>query len=725
VRAFLVERDVDADLYPEAGFVRVGHSIRALHALAAHFRSSFEGTVVGVTGSAGKTTVKEWIALSAPAQMSVFRSPRSYNSQLGVPLSVFMMRGEDVAVIEAGISRPREMEHLARIIMPRIGIFTGIGPEHGENFETQMEKIAEKAKLFAGSEYVIYDGSPEIRAVLERGAPGAELIDASPYRAQVPFADEMSRSNGALAIAFHALMGHPSELTAERLSRIELSPMRFGLSEGIMGSLVITDHDNNDINSLPIALDYAKGVASGRPVAVVLSDIRFGSLPENELYGRTAQALLTAGVEKFVGVGESISRHRGEFAGLAAEFYPTAAEFLSRLRQDMFAGRAVLVRGDGSPDWRRIVHHLERRAHTTVLEIDLDAMAHNLAYYRALSGQGVKIMAMVKAAGYGNGGFEVANMLQKQGVDYLAVAFADEGVRLREQGISMPIVVLNADADSFDLMVAGRLEPEIYNAASLRAFAAATRCGSEGNYPVHIKLDSGMHRLGFGEGDLAELIELLEREKGVVKVRSLFSHLAAADDPAHDDFTRGQIALFDRMSRTVADALGYMPLRHVANSAAMERFPQAHYDMCRLGIGLYGVWGEKLRPVSRLVTRIVQVRELRAGETVGYGRAGVLLRDSRLAVLPVGYADGLDRRLGSGRWSVLIAGRPAPTVGRISMDSCVVDITGIDAREGDGAIVFGGMGDGGVCEMARRLDTIPYEIMTSIPERVKRIFIKE
>lgn len=727
VRAFMVESEVDTTPYPEAGFVRVERSLRALQTLASDYRGSFRGLMVGITGSAGKTTVKEWIARVAPEGTKVFRSPRSYNSQLGVPLSVLMMQGdEDVCLIEAGISRPGEMERLAAIVRPDIGIFTGIGPEHSENFDSDEQKASEKSKLFAGCPKIIFDGSDLIREALEKNIPAAELVDASACLDNSAFPDRETACNAALVTAFYEAAGIPLNSDGIRPDGQESVSMRLDIREGLSGSVIIADHDNTDVNSLSIALDYTGKVAAGRPRMVILSDILFSRMPERELYEKAAALFRASGAEKFVGIGERIYDNSGAF-GPSGRFYRTVAEFMKSFRQEDIAGYAVLVKGNPLSGFDKIVHHLERRTHTTALEIDLDAMIHNLNHFRSKLPGKTRVMAMVKASGYGNGTFEVANMLQGQGVDYLAVAFADEGVRLREQGITMPVVVLNADSDSFGLMIANRLEPEIYSIGSLKTFVAALgECGS-GNYPVHIKIDSGMHRLGFEEKDISELINLLGVASQYVKVRSVFSHLAAADVPREDGFTLSQIELFDKLSYMIADALGYTPLRHIANSAGAERFPRAAYDMVRLGIGLYGISAgeDGLRSVSRLMTRIVQVKELEPGQTVGYGRAARIIKKTWLATIPVGYADGFDRRLGEGRWSVEISGKPCPTVGRVSMDSCVVDITGVDAPEGSEVMVFGGNGRYGVAEMARVLDTIPYEIMTSVSDRVKRIFVKE
>lgn len=729
VRAFMVESDVEADSYPEAGFVRVERALYGLQALAADYRASFRGTVVGITGSSGKTTVKEWIAQAAPEGLEVFRSPRSYNSQLGVPLSLLMMRGdEDVALIEAGISRPGEMERLAAMIRPDVGIFTGLGPEHGENFQSDRQKMREKALLFASCSRIVYYGdSPLVTEVLGARNPGALLEDASRYVDDIEDHDPVARRNKSLVAAFYDIRGEWNAVMARTVSALRPVAVRLGIREGIAGSLVVTDMNNTDVNALPMALDYLKSVAGMRRALLIMSDIPFSRMPDWELYGRVGGMVRSAGIDRFVGIGEHVSACRDAF-GDGSEFYPSADEFLHHVSQSDIEGCAILLRGNSDTGFIRIQHMLDRRSHTTVLEVDLDAMRGNLDHYRALVGEGVKMMAMVKASCYGNGDFEVADMLDRQGVDYLAVAFADEGVTLREKGIAMPVVVLNADSDSFALMVANRLEPEIYNFRSLRQFVAAVRDAGETSWPIHVKIDTGMHRLGFRKEDMPELCAILRHETGAVEVRSVFSHLAAADMPEEDDFTRGQIAYFRETVEMLAEGLGYMPLRHILNTAGMERFPEARFDMCRIGIGLYGIsctGQEGLRSVSRLRTRIVQVKELGPEETVGYGRSGHLSRVSQLATIPIGYADGLDRRLGCGAWSVLVGGRPAPIVGRICMDSCMVDVTGLDAAEGDEVTIFGDTAGNTVSDMADRLGTIPYEIMTSISGRVKRIYLKE
>ena len=725
VRAFLVERPVEPA--EGCGYVVVENAIDALQSLAAYHRARFRGTVVGITGSNGKTVIKEWLAEELPAGMKCYRSPKSYNSQLGVPLSVLMLEGdEQLAIFEAGISKPGEMERLERIIRPDVVVFTSIGDAHQENFLNLEQKCLEKMTLARSASKIVYHSyyEPLGRLIASHFAE-RKLYDAAAYP-RIPesvIGNEASRRNAQIVEAFCAAMEFPAPSFA---SAPEVA-MRLEVKEGINDSVLINDAYNLDLNSLALALDYLHNVALGRRCTLILSDIAQSGLSDEELYSRVAGMVARAGVDCLVGIGSRLRRHAALF-DCAKEFYASTDECIARLSRQAVAGRAVLLKGARDFRFEKLAHALSRKSHTTVLEVDLDAMIHNLNYFRAKLRPGVKLVAMVKAASYGAGDFEVAQMLQHQGVDYLAVAFADEGVLLRERGITMPIVVLNADADSFDLMIANRLEPEIYSFRSLEDFAAAVDHAGESRFPIHVKLDTGMHRLGFVEEELPRLCERL-RGCGQVRVASIFSHLNCADMPEEDAYTRAQIARYDRMSTRLVGALPYPVIRHTANSAAIERFPEAQYDMCRLGLGLYGFgWqhNPSLRPVSTLRTRIVAIKHLAAGETVGYGRAGRLTRPSVTATIPVGYADGLDRHLGCGRWSVLVAGSPAPIVGRVCMDSCMIDITEIaGVEEGDEVTIFSPEAGNDLETMARVLDTIPYEIMTSVSSRVKRIYLKE
>jgi len=709
VRGFLVEREQDCSLYPEAGFVVAERSLAALQMLAADYRSSFRGKMIAITGSKGKTVVKEWIAQAAPEGVRVFRSPRSYNSQLGVALSLLMMDGgEDLAVIEAGISRPGEMDRLEAMIRPEIGIFTTLDGEHDENFPSRRAKAEEKSKLFRRAQAVIYN--PDYDCIKESLPEGPRKIEAY--------------SNRHIVVELYKLLGYDAADVENKIADSAPADMRLALREGLGGAVLLSDTHNSDINSLSIALDELREVASSRRKILIVADMLYSSLSDEELYRRVARMTADAGVDKIIGIGPRISASAAMFAG-PAEFHLSTDEFLKVFNQTMIENAAVLVKGGHMSGFDRIVHSLSRSSHTTVLEVNLDTMVANLNHYRALLPKGTKLMAMVKASSYGHGDYEIAATLAHEGVDYLAVAFADEGVTLRRKGITMPIVVLNADSDSFELMTAFRLEPEIYNFTSLEAFVAAVNAAGESAYPIHIKIDSGMHRLGFRMDDVEKLNAALARYSQAVRVRSIFSHLATADMPEEEEFTRNQIAVFDRISSAVAASLPYRPLRHINNSAAMELFPQSDYDMCRLGIGLYGAGSDAVRPISRLTTRIVQIKNLPAGETVGYGRVGIIGHTTTVATIPIGYADGLDRRLGCGHWAVEVGGRKAPILGRICMDSCMIDVTGMDVVEGDEVTVFGGGRGNSVIDMAEVLDTIPYEIMTSVSARVKRIYVKE
>ena len=725
VRAFLIEREAPV---PEGcGAVRVANTIDALQALAAHRRAQSRAAVVGITGSNVKTILKEWIAEEVPSGVRCYRSPKSYNSQLGVPLSLLMTEGdEELLLVEAGISQPGEMERLERMIRPDVVVFTSIGDAHQEHFGSLEQKCAEKMRLAERAHTIVYHSyyEPLASMIAERFAD-RRLIDAARFPA--PSAEVAGGAaagrNAQIVEAFCEAMGYP----APSFRRSPSVAMRLEVKDGINESILVNDAYNLDINSLALALDYLHTVALGRSTTLVLSDIAQSGYTDDELYGRVADMVARARVRKLIGIGTRIREHAAAFA-CEKEFFATTDECIARIDRADVAGRAILLKGARGFRFEKLSHALERKSHTTVLEVDLDAMIHNLNYFRSKLSFGTRLVAMVKAGSYGTGDFEVAQLLQHQGVNYLAVAFADEGVVLRERGITMPVVVLNADADSFEQMIANRLEPEIYSFHSLDAFAAAAEHAGESRYPIHVKLDTGMHRLGFTEEEIARLGVRLAAERRV-QAATVFSHLNCADMPEEDEYTRAQIARYDRMSAQLAAALPYRVIRHTANSAAIERFPEAQYDMCRLGLGLYGfgyAHNEALRPVATLRTRIVQLKRLAPGETVGYGRAGKIVRPTVTATVPVGYADGLDRHLGCGRWSMLVAGRPAPIVGRICMDSCMIDVTDIPGvAEGDEAVVFSPVRGNDPETMARVLGTIPYEILTSVAGRVKRIYLKE
>lgn len=727
VNAFMIEREESAIGMPEGvGCIVVESALAALQSLAAAHRRAFKGCVVGITGSNGKTVVKEWVARSLPADVNYFASPMSYNSQLGVALSLLMIQGdEQVAFIEAGISQCGEMERLERMIKPDVVVMTSIGDAHQSNFDSVEQKISEKLLLASGAHTFIYHRAYDqiTKAIGECLPTGCRVVDAADE-----CIESLIRVGEAIRIDRQLVRSLCRELGYGEVNpRMEDVAMRLEVKEGINSSTIINDTYNSDINSLALALDTLQSVALGAPTTAVVSDIEQSGMQDEELYERVAALVERASVDMFIGVGESIRQYASKFK-CQTRFYASTEELEQGLSYEDIAGRTILLKGNRRSRFDRVCHQLERRSHTTILEVNLDAMTHNVGYFRRFLPMNHRLVAMVKALSYGAGDVEVAQLMQRLGMDYLAVAFADEGVVLRRKGITMPIVVLNADAGSFDKMVANALEPEIYSFHSLRDFAASVERYGSHPYPIHIKLDTGMHRLGFIEEELEALIEEL-RENKMLKVASVFAHLACADDESQDEFTRQQIAKFDRMSSRLAEALPYKVLRHTANSAAIERFPEAQFDMCRLGLGLYGYGykhNDELQPVSTLKTRIVQLRERKRGEAIGYGQAGVLERDSKIATIPIGYADGLDRHLGGGRWSMLVGGVKAPTVGRICMDSCMIDVTDVEGvGEGDEVVIFSPVAGNTPEDMAGVLGTISYEVITSVSARVKRIYVRE
>ena len=721
VKAFIVEREIECK--EGIGVVVVDSTIMALQRFAAHHRRSFQGRVVAITGSNGKTIVKEWASRSMPDTVRSFASPKSYNSQLGVALSLLMLDGsEEVAFIEAGVSEPGEMDRLEQMINPDIVVVTSIGDAHSANFSSEEEKVNEKLKLARRAHTIIYSSEyPALQQRITELYPDRELIDSSSE--SVDDVLELSDALSVDACHVQALMrrlGYGVDCTVFSAK----VAMRLELKEGIEDSMIIDDTYNSDINSVVVALDALYVQSMGRRRVAVISDIRQSGIPAEELYGRVAAAVKRAAVDHLIGVGENIASFQHLFPR-GSSFYLTTDELIENFDRERWAKSVILVKGSRDSRFERLSRLLEQRTHTTTLEVDLSAMKKNLNYFRSHLPQQHPIVAMVKAGSYGTGDVDVARMLQHEGVRYLAVAFADEGVLLRKKGIKMPIVVLNADQDSFDMMIAHDLEPEIYSFHSLDAFRRAAHQAHREAYPIHVKLDTGMHRLGFVDDEVDLLGRAIHLDQ-TLRVASIFSHLSCADMPEEDDFTRRQIATFDYMSQQLTEWLDYKPLRHIANSAAIVRFKEAHFDMCRLGLGLYGFGyehNEELMPVTSLSTRIVQIKILMRGESIGYGRSQILERDTTIATIPIGYADGLDRRLSNGRWAVKVNGGLAPIIGRVCMDSAMIDITNIEGVEvGDKVTIFSLERGLTLEDMSKVLDTIPYEIMTSIAARVKRIY---
>jgi len=746
-----------------ASFLLTPNTLNALQLLATAHRSRFSFPVLGITGSNGKTIVKEWLAQLLSHSLNVVKNPRSYNSQSGVPLSVWNMDLQhEIGMFEAGISQPGEMEKLEKIIRPQMGIFTNIGPAHDEGFADLKQKIREKLLLFENSEVLIYSSenpllvdqilewaethphvslrswgnrlTDSLRVVITN-TEKADLLEIHfsdrRYDFQIPFTDKASVENLVHCLAFIIINDLYDPGLPARVMGLEPVAMRMEMKQGINNCLLINDAYNADIYALGIALDFLISQAGQKRKVLILSDILQTGLASRELYERVAGILKEKNIGLLVGIGAEISKFAALFSLPETFFYPNTEAFLQDHDLSGFADMGILLKGARDFGFERIGRKLQLQDHQTVLEIDLDAMVNNLNVFRASLNQGVRTMAMVKAFGYGSGSHEIAGVLQFHGVDYLAVAFADEGNNLRAAGIHMPIVVLNPEVHNLDILFRYNLEPEIYSIKLLKRILYEIKHFSafhaDNPFPVHIKLDTGMHRLGFLEPELDELLSLLSGNPSV-KVASVFSHLAASDLPEFDAFSHQQIAAFTRLSDLMQNALGYPFLRHIANTAAISRMPEVQFDMVRLGIGLYGVDGSgllsgQLQNVTTFRSVISQIRFLQPGESVGYNRSAILQRPTRMAVVPVGYADGLNRRLGNGNAFMWVKGHRAPTLGNISMDMCALDITDSDAQEGDEVIIFGK--ELPVQEMASRLQTIPYEIFTSIPQRVKRIYYSE
>ncbi|SKB56359.1 alanine racemase [Parapedobacter luteus] len=748
VRNFVVaEGKTETTWFPGANFIVVGDTLEALQVLAMHHRNQFAYPVIGITGSNGKTIVKEWLAQLLAPEYRIARSPKSYNSQIGVALSLWQLDNTcDLAIIEAGISQQGEMEVLHRMIQPDIAVLTNIGPAHDDGFASAKDKISEKLRLFNGAKQAVY--SPDHIAGIPVPSTGRHMTwgagDAllhvmghdvlagrkccirARYEGQlvqitIPFIDAAARENAVCCWATMLAMGYDSAVIAERMVSLQPVEMRLEMKKGINNCTVIDDSYSNDLSSLHIALDFLQQQQQHASRTLVLSDIPGASGHEEEVYSAVAKLLAHNKITRLITIGPGLMRQSPRFDFVRHEAFADTASFLASLADLRFQDETILLKGARKYAFERISQVLTAKLHDTVLETNLNAVEHNLNQYRALLPKHVKLMAMVKAFSYGSGSYEVASLLQFNKVDYLAVAYVDEGVELRKSGITLPIMVMSPTTASFDALLAHGLEPEIYSFGVLDDFIRVLAGKQLVDYPIHIKVDTGMHRLGFSVSDIEQLISRLQ-ETGEVKVQSVFSHLAAAGDATHDAFTARQLAAFELFAGKLVDALRYPFIRHIANTAGIQRWPQAHLDMVRLGIGLYGVHNEGhkalvLQQASTLKTTITQIREVPAGESVGYNRSGMLTKDSTIATVNIGYADGYDRRFGNGVGSMMVKGKTVPTVGDICMDMTMLDVSGVDAREGDEVIVFGD-----VDRLAKTIGTIPYELLTGISQRVKRVY---
>lgn len=731
VRAFMVTQGrLQPDDYPEAGFIICANPLLSLQALAAHHRTQFQIPVIGITGSNGKTIVKEWLYQCLKSDFSICRSPRSYNSQIGVALSILNLEAHHtLAIFEAGISQPGEMERLEKMICPQIGVFTHLGPAHDEGFTSRIEKLNEKFKLFAHAETLVLNGTDLPSLPMHAGVNIIEASSCVGLTSDMKLRDEASLANGASCAAVLRFMGYSDAVIRARLAELQSVAMRLEMRSGIFNSLLINDYYNSDLDSLRIALNYMRQNSRRPKNCLILSDIEQSGLSASELYRRVSELVKQNKIDLLVGIGTEISRQRSFFPTQSL-FFPDVLSFSAAFRSTsyLFSQSTILLKGSRSAGFELISRLLQLKSHDTVFEINLDRLRDNVNHFRALVSPATGIMCMVKATAYGSGSAEIARALQSLGVRYLAVAYADEGVELRESLITLPVMVMNPEEEAFDDLINFQLEPEVYSFNLLEKFAAKVDAlALREPVAVHIKIDTGMKRLGFEPHEITDLCARL-KSLPQLRVASIFSHLVASDNNELDDFTKQQIHLFESGAAQLTAALGYEPILHLCNSAAISRFPQAHYQMVRLGIGMYGIGSDeaeqkKLRNVGTLRSRISQIKAVKKGETIGYNRKGVADTDKRIAVIPIGYADGFSRLLGNGRHGVYVQGQLARTVGNICMDMCMVDVTDINCREGDEVLVFSTTGQ--IQSLAEALGTIPYEVLTSVSARVRRIYTQE
>lgn len=763
VRNFVVEQLPDAfsSIYKQANFLQVDNSLLALQQLTTCHRSAFTIPIVGITGSNGKTMVKEWLSQLLSFDHNVTRSPKSYNSQIGVPLSVWLLNeSSEIGIIEAGISKRGEMEALQKIIQPTIGVLTSLGAAHQENFSSIEEKCKEKLLLFKDTQALVYQMDDAIAAKCiedfsydgtllgwsEKNKDAAFFVEkiskdtttstieycwqtATKGKFTLPFIDDASIQNCITCAAISLYLGMKPETLAERMPMLEPVAMRLEVKEGQHGCTLINDSYNSDINSLDIALDFMnrRPDQQKRARTLILSDILQSGQTEKQLYCDVAELVQKRGIKKFIGIGSALMRQQEVFDGVEERyFFENVADFINSKVFNSLADEVILLKGARSFGFDQLTELLVKKVHETVLEVNLNAVVDNLNWYRSFLKPETKLVCMIKADAYGAGAVEIAKTLEEHRVDYLAVAVADEGATLRRNGIKSNIMIMNPEMSSFKTLFDYELEPEIYSFRLLDALIKAAEKEGITGYPVHIKFDTGMHRLGFNpRTDIAQLIEKLRHQNALIP-RSVFSHFVGSDNNDFDSFSAEQFKLFDEGSKQLQSAFSHRILRHIDNSAGIEHFPERQLDMCRLGLGLYGINprnNEIINNVSTLKTTILQMRNVPKGETVGYSRRGVIEKDSVIAAIPIGYADGLNRKLGNRNCYCLVNGQKADYVGNICMDVALIDVTGIDCEEGDSVEIFGD--NLPVTILSNVLETIPYEVLTTVSNRVKRVYFQD
>jgi alanine racemase len=742
---------IPAECKGKANFIVVENTLDALQQFAAYYRNLFEFPVIGLTGSNGKTIVKEWLNFLLSPDFNVIRSPKSYNSQVGVPLSVLAINEKhNLGIFEAGISTVSEMGKLEEVIKPTIGILTNIGSSHDEGFSNLEQKIKEKQLLFKHAEVLIYQKNNLVdKCMLPKTKTFSWSFDkesadvfvfkketlnqsttlhykyrGNTYELNIPFEDKASIENAISCLMLLLYLDYDSATIQSRMLLLFPVEMRLKVKTGINNCSLIDDSYSSDFQSLKIALDFLESQKQFQNKTVILSDIFQSGLSNEELYSKVSELIVSNNISRVIGIGETISEFKDKFENCIT--FNSTAEFVSNFENFDFGNETILIKGARSFEFEEIVYLLEEKTHETVLEINLNAISYNLNFFKSKLKPNVKIMLMVKAFGYGNGGLEIAKLLEHHKVDYLGVAFADEGISLRNGGIHLPIMVLNPENTSFSAIIQHQLEPEIYCLKGLHAFLKIAKYKNLKQFPIHIKLDTGMHRLGFEEDTVEELIGTL-RGNDTVKVKSILSHLATSDDLKHRDFTISQIRLFDKLSSNMITELGIDPIRHILNTSGISNYPEAQFNMVRLGIGLYGVSNDPseqkyLENVGTLKSVISQIRTISAGESVGYGRKFMAEKTTKVATIPIGYADGIARAWGNGVGFISIKDKKAKILGSICMDMLMVDVTEVDCTEGDRVIIFGE--NPTVSYIAKKLNTIPYEILTSIAQRVKRVFYR-
>lgn len=760
VRNFVVEQVApEWKSFENCNFLTVENSLKALQKIGAYHRRKFKIPIVAITGSNGKTIVKEWIYQLLQPTFKVTRSPRSYNSQIGVPLSVWQLdKDSEIGVFEAGISEPNEMSNLETIISPTIGILTNIGDAHQENFQSLKQKCLEKLELFISCDVIICEENDrliedcmdttclsqkrltwskklsnssalQIRKTEKKGASTIinYLYLGMDFTVEIPFTDDASIDNVSTALLAALYLGASVKTITERIGQLEPVAMRLDVRLGKSGNLIINDSYNSDINSLKIALDFLDQRATSDKLkrVLILSDILQSEKNTTKLYHEVYKLIVQKNIDQIVGIGEEISKQSRLFQGSKASFFPNIQAFIeSRVWRD-FHDSTILLKGSRTYGFEQINELLEGKTHETVLDVNLDAIVHNFNFYRSKIKSSTKMVCMVKADGYGSGATEIAKTLQHHKCDYFAVAIAEEGIELRKAGIRIPIIVLNPEVKGFEDLFAYKLEPEVYNFRILNAFIKEAQARGVEEYPIHIKIDTGMHRLGFAGEDIKELLSIVKSQKSL-RIQSVFSHLAASESWAFDEFTTQQISTFKKIAFEIELGCNYPVMKHILNSAGIERFPDEQMDMVRLGISLYGISASGLKGLKNVFTlrsTILQIKDIPKEETVGYGRKGSLDHDAKIATIRIGYADGLNRRLGNQVGRVFVNGHLVPIVGNICMDLCMIDVTGLSVNEGDSVVIFGE--NPRIIDLAENIGTIPYEILTSVSSRVKRVHFRE